>query len=188
MRFVFTGAKFDRLTSSQGGAGPDCSQGRHESCWMVIPSWRTSPTFPAQARGDLSRLTPPLFSRGWNQVFWLVGESWERIPTADWLPGEQQTKLPEFTQRGWVVSCSLSGCQKFCSWVSQPPAAFLAAKSSALTASCLFSAMARRVCLLCCGAGALKLTLIYLNPKSGWQRTRINKLLPLVKAPLKCLR
>lgn len=122
MRFVFTGAKFDYLTSSQGGAGPDCSQGRHESCWMVIPSWRTSPTFPAQARGDLSRLTSPLFSRGWNQVFWLVGESWERIPTADWLPGEQQTKLPEFTQRGWVVSCSLSGCQKFCSWVSQPPA------------------------------------------------------------------
>lgn len=122
MRFVFVGAKFNHLTSSQGGAGPDSSQGRHESCWMVIPSWRTSPTFPAQAGGDLFRLAPPWFSHGWNQVFWLVGESSERIPTADWLPGEQQTKLPEFFQRGWIVSCSLSGCQKFCSCISQPPA------------------------------------------------------------------
>lgn len=114
---------------------------------------------PAQLWGDLFCLNPLLFPRGWSQALWLVGETL-------WENSEEQRNLPEFIQHGWIVSYSLAGCQ-----------------NSALAASCLFSATARRVCLLCCGADALKFTLIYLKPESGWQKKSINKLLPFVKVP-----
>lgn len=116
--------KLIHLISSQGVAGPDCSQGTQESCWMVIPSWRTVFNIPSSG---LFPLNPLWFPCGWSQV----GESCGRIPAAKGVA--DKTSQNSFRVDGF----------NFCSSISQPPA----------PPGCQNPALTALVPLLCPAAG-----------------------------------
>lgn len=134
------------------------------------------------------------FSQEQNSLIYPIPESccsWfvareDRMVIPSW---RTVSNIPSSGMSGFIPEFQGSGKQSFLNSSSLDGlslTAFLPAKNSApgfrslLPKSCSNSLVprlcrARRVCLLCCGA------LIYLKSKSGRQRKRINKLLPLVK-------